>query len=64
MLQKIEEHWRITVSIKTVKRILKELRMSWHRFRRVHWGHPDPQEYKVKQAELEDLKRLDDQGDM
>lgn len=38
--------------------------MSWHRFRRVPWRHPDPQEYKVKQADLENLKRLDDKGDI
>ena len=64
VLQKIDEQWGITVSIKTIKRVLKALHMSWHRFRRVPWGHPNPEEYKAKQAELEELKRLDDQGDI
>ena len=62
VLQKIEEHWNIRVSVDTVKRVLKAMRMSWHRFRRAPWGQPNPQEYRQKQAELEELKRLEDEG--
>ena len=52
------------MSIDTVKRVLKAMRMSWHRFRRVPWGQPDPEEYRTKKAELEELQRLDDEGEI
>jgi len=38
--------------------------MSWHRMRRVVGGEPNPVEYEVKQKQLEDLKRLDDLGEI
>ena len=38
--------------------------MSWHRFRRVVGGQPDPQEYECKQAQLEVLKQLEEQGEL
>lgn len=60
VLHKIHEQWGITVSLKTLKRVLKSLRLSWHRFRRTPSGHPDPNEYATKQAQLEELKRLDE----
>lgn len=62
VVNNIHEHWDITVSIKTVKRVLKSLQMSWHRFRRTPSGQPDPQEYATKRAQLEDLKQLDEAG--
>ena len=34
VLQKVEQEWGLTISTKTIKRILKTLRMSWHRLRR------------------------------
>jgi transposase len=60
--QKVKEEWGIEISTKTIKRILKTLSMSWHRMRRGVGGKPNPEEYKEKQAQLEELKRLDEQG--
>ena len=50
--QKIKEEWGITISTKTIKRILKTLSMSWHRMRRGLGGKPNTQEYQEKQAQL------------
>ncbi|WNZ44072.1 IS630 family transposase [Leptolyngbya boryana CZ1] len=62
--QKIQEEWGITTSTQTIKRVLKAVRMSWHRFRRVVGGQPDAQEYEQKQTELEYLKQLETQGEL
>lgn len=62
MLQKIEEEWGITVSTQTVERILRRFSLSWHRMRRGVGGEPDPIEAQEKQAQLEELKQLDEQG--
>lgn len=64
VVAKIREEWGITTSTQTIKRILKAVGMSWHRFRRVVGGQPDAQEYEHKQAELEVLKQLEDQGEL
>ena len=61
VVAKVQEQWDISVSPKTIKRVLKAIRMSWHRFRRVVAGQPEPQEYADKQAQLEEFKRLEDQ---
>ena len=60
--QKIKETWGMDTSVDTIKRILKTFSMSWHRMRRAVGGEPDPIVYKEKQAELEALKRLEDEG--
>jgi len=62
VVQKIKESWGIEISIITIQRILKTMNMSWHRMRRDVGGIPEPEEYKEKQAQLEELKRLDDLG--
>jgi transposase len=62
VLNKIRDQWDVTVSIKTIKRVLKSLRLSWHRFRRTPNGQPDPHEYATKQAQLEEFQRLDEAG--
>lgn len=62
VVQKVTEEWGISISTKTIKRILKTLSMSWHRMRRAVGGEPNPQEYQEKQAQLEELKRLEDEG--
>jgi transposase len=59
VVQKVKEEWGIEISTKTIKRILKALSMTWHRMRRGVGGEPNPNEYKEKQAQLEELKRLD-----
>lgn len=64
VVAKIQQEWGMTTSTQTIKRVLKALQMSWHRFRRVVGGHPDSQEYEQKQAELEALKQLEDQGEL
>ena len=60
--QKIKEEWSIEISTKTIKRVLKTLSMSWHRMRRGLGGEPNSEEYKEKQAQLEEFKRLESQG--
>lgn len=62
--ERIQAEWGINTSTQTIKRVLKALRMSWHRFRRVVGGQPDAQEYKQKQVELVALKQLEDQGEL
>jgi transposase len=62
VIQKVKENWKIDISTDTIKRILKSLSMSWHRMRRCVRGKPDPIEYKEKQAELIEIKQLDDAG--
>jgi transposase len=62
VVQKIKEEWGITISTKTIKRILKTLSMSWHRMRRGVGGEPNPQEYQEKQSQLEEFKRLESEG--
>jgi hypothetical protein len=38
--------------------------MTWHRMRRSVGGEPDPIEYEEKQTQLEEFKRLEDQGEI
>ncbi len=57
VVQKVKEEWEIEISTKTIKRIIKTLSMSWHRMCRDVGGEPNPNEYKEKQAQLEELKR-------
>ena len=64
VLQKIELEWGITISTKTIQRILKKFSMSWHRMRRDVGGEPKPEEYKEKKAQLEEFKRLDSEGNI
>ena len=40
-----KEEWGIEISTKTVKRVLKEMKMSWHRMRRGVGGEPLPHIY-------------------
>lgn len=64
VVQQVQEEWGISISTKTIKRVLKAVKMSWHRFRRVMGGQPDTHEYDQKRAELERLKQLEDQGEL
>ena len=61
---KIKTEWDITISTKTIKRVLKCLGMSWHRMRRVVGGEPNPVEYAAKKKQLDELKRLDTLGEV
>ena len=64
VVSKIKEQWDISISTKTIKRVLKSLHMSWHRLRRVVGGQPNAAEYADKQAQLTELKRLDVAGEI
>jgi transposase len=64
VVEKIEAEWGIMISTKTIKRVLKAVRMSWHRFRRIVGGQPDPAAYEQKQLELETLQQLEAQGEL
>lgn len=64
VLNKIKEKWGIKVSKDTVKRVLKSLGMTWRRIRKVVAGTPDEQDYQDKCQHLEDLKRLDERGEI
>lgn len=64
VVQKVQEEWGISVSTKTIKRVLKAMRLSWHRLRRVVGGQPNAQDYAKKQAQLEQLKQLEDAGEL
>lgn len=60
--QKVKEEWGMEISTETIKRILKKFSMSWHRMRRDVGGEPNPEEYEKKKAQLEEFKRLEDEG--
>jgi transposase len=64
VLQKVKEEWGIEVSTETIKRILKKLSMNWHRLRRGVGGEPEQGEYQEKKAQLEEFKRLEDEGEI
>lgn len=64
VLVKIEQKWQKRISKKTLTRILKSLRMSWHRMRRVCVAHPNNQEYQEKKLQLLELQKLDAQGEI
>jgi len=57
VINQIKETWNITTSKDTIKRILKSLSMTWHRVRRTVFGEPDPDEYKEKKQQLENLEK-------
>lgn len=62
VVKKVKDSWGIETSTKTIKRIIKTLKMSWHRMRRAVGGEPNLIEYKEKRAKIEEFKRLDDEG--
>ena len=64
VVQKVKEEWEIETSTKTIQRILKTLKMSWHRMRRAVGGEPLPQVYQEKKTQLEEFKKLDEQGEI
>jgi transposase len=53
----VREEYGISVSRRTIKRILRNLDFSWRRIRKNPKGKPDPAEYARKKAELEELKQ-------
>jgi transposase len=57
VISKAKNAWNITASKDTIKRILKSFSMTWHRVRKTVFGEPDPNEYKEKVKQLEELKK-------
>jgi transposase len=62
VIEKIKKAWEIDVSLSTLKRVLKEFKMSWRRMRRIPANSPPAAEYERKRAALEILKALDAAG--
>ncbi|MGK7929633.1 MAG: IS630 family transposase [Spirulina sp.] len=62
VLEKIQEEWGINMSKQTLKRALKCLKMTWKRMRKDVANPPEPEEYKRKKEELENLKEQERQG--
>ena len=62
VVQKIKETWGIKISTKTIKRILINFNMSWHRMRLDVGGEPDPSEYQEKKTHIAEFKQLEDRG--
>jgi transposase len=60
----IQEECGISVSEKTIKRMLKRLGLTWRRIRQKVNGEPDPVEYQEKKEVLEALKRQSEQGEI
>jgi len=58
----VQEEFDISVSKKTISRILKALNLTWRRVRRKTKGEPDPKEYQQKKEEIEELKQQEAQG--
>ncbi|MBF0343345.1 MAG: IS630 family transposase [Nitrospirae bacterium] len=57
----MEEQYKISISKKTIKRILR-IDFSWRRIHKKVKGEPDELEYKIKKQALEELKRQDKKG--
>ncbi len=57
VIKNIRETWNIDVSKETIKRIIKLFEMTWHRIKRRVVQQPEPEEYKKKKQELEELKQ-------
>lgn len=62
VLGKVEDEWGIKSSKKNLQRVLKTLKMSWHRMRKAVGGKPEPEEYQQKKAQLEEFKQLENAG--
>jgi transposase len=62
--ERVKKEWGIVVSKDTLKRVIKSLKMTWHRLRRGLGGQPDPEEYLLKKQELEQLQQQAQQGEI
>jgi hypothetical protein len=57
VIKNVRDEWGIYINKDMIKRILKSFNISWHRIKRGVALEPDPEDYKVKKQELEELKR-------
>ncbi len=60
--QRVHDHLGITVSTRTLSRLLNRLGITWRRVRRDVNDHPDPEEYAQKTQELDALEVQHQQG--
>ena len=60
--EKIKQEWNITISKDTIKRVIKSLKMSWHRVKKVVGGQPKNVDYEQKISELAELKEQEKTG--
>ena len=62
--ERIEQEWEIKASKDTIKRVLKSLKMGWHRIKRTVGGNPIPEFYLQKTQELQELKERAKKGEI
>ena len=62
--ERIEKEWGITISKKTIKRIIKAACMGWYRIKRRVAGNPSPEFYEKKLKELDELKKQESRGEI
>jgi len=60
----VREEYEISVSRRTINRILRSFDFSWRRIRKKPKGKPDPAEYALKKGELEELKKQAERGEI
>lgn len=64
VINQVQESWGIKVSKDTIKRILKQLGMTWRRMKRGLAGSPFEWEVEFKLEKLKELKELDKNGEI
>ncbi len=62
--ERIEKEWGITISKKTIKRIIKAACMGWYRIKRRVGGNPEAEFYEKKVKELDELKKQESRGEI
>jgi transposase len=60
----VRDEYGISVSKRTIKRILRSLNFSWRRVRKKPEGEPDSEEYAQKKEELDKLKEQARSGEI
>jgi transposase len=60
----VREEYGVSISKRTIKRILRNSNFSWRRIRKKPKGEPDPEEYAQKKEELEKLEEQSEHGEI
>lgn len=60
----VKDKFGVSVSQRTVMRILRAFGFSWRRIRKKPEGEPEPQVYAQKKKELDELKKQAEQGEI
>lgn len=61
---KIHKETGLTISVKTIKRVIKKLEMVWKRMKRGTSKSPDEWELEIKIPELNSLKKKEEEGEI